>query len=143
MTTRHAITPQEAGRIAEFVEGFTLPFTLTIKEGKPRTMPQNSLLHKWFSEIARHDGDKSMVDVKGAWHRKAGLAIRMRNPQFAWVWNASGGKLNYEQQCKVLASGVFNISSAMTTKELSEYMDEIYREETARGVLITQPEERG
>lgn len=93
-----------------------------------RSLSQNALVHVWFDEIAKHHGDRSALDVKGEMHRKFGLAIRLRNPQFAWVWHQTGAPLDYEKQCKLLACGALNVSSGMTTKELKEYADEIHRE---------------
>ena len=93
-----------------------------------RTLSQNALIHVWFDEIAKHRGDVTAFDVKGELHRKFGLPIRLRNPQFAWVWHQTGAALDYEKQCKLLACGVLNVSSGMTKKELKEYADEIQRE---------------
>jgi hypothetical protein len=105
-----------------------------------RTMNQNALLHKWFGQIAKQQ-DETASAVKGYCHRHFGLPIRLRNPQFAWVWKHSGESLNYEQQCSLLASGVLRISSGMTTKELSEYMDEIEQHYRPKGVHLVQPDD--
>ncbi|KZY50996.1 hypothetical protein A3734_06450 [Sulfitobacter sp. HI0054] len=139
---RQALTPEQAGRLAEWVEGLTPPFTLTMREGKVRTISQNSLLHKWYGEIARQKGDRTAAQVKGQCHREYGLAIKLRDPQWAWIWNHSAGALDYERQCKVLASGVFNVSSSMTVAELTEYMDAMQQDYTAQGVRLTQPEDK-
>jgi hypothetical protein len=96
----------------------------------------------WFGEIAAHFGDRTSMDVKGTCHREYGLTIRLRNEQFAWVWKQTGERLTYEQQCKLLGSGVLGVSSGMTTKELSEYLDAMGRDYRAQGVVLTQPEER-
>jgi len=106
-----------------------------------RTKSQNSLLHQWFAEIAAQRGDCSALDVKGETHRDLGLHIRLRDPQFNWVWQRTGALLDYEKQPKILTSGVFDFSSAMSVKELSEYMDEISRFYEAKGVRLTHPDE--
>lgn len=142
MTTRHAITPDEAKGIATWVEGLELPFTLTVTEGKVRSLNANALFHKWLAVIAHFKGDRTPTDVKGEMHRKHGLSIRLRNPQFAWVWDKTGAHLPYEKQCSVLASGVFSISSGMTTKELKEYMDAIEQDCAEQGISLPQPEDR-
>jgi len=106
-----------------------------------RTKSQNSLLHVWYGQIAKHYGDRSALDVKGEVHRDLGLHIRLRDPQFNWVWQRTGALLDFEKQAKILASGVFDFSSAMSVKELSEYMDEISRFYEAKGVRLTHPDE--
>jgi len=108
--------------------------------GESRTAQQNRTLHMWFGEIARQSGDQDALDVKGACHRRWGLAIKMRDPQFAWIWERTGAKLDYEKQCSLLASGVLNVSSSMTAKELSEYLDDMSRHYRTNGYYLTDPE---
>ncbi len=105
-----------------------------------RTLSQNSLLHMWIGEIAKHEGDTA-DGTKGRLHREIGLPIRLRNTQFAWVWGQTGAGLPYEKQCALLASGCLNVSSGMTTKELREYLDAIEVKYRAQGVALTNPEE--
>ena len=140
--TRAIMGKQDAVALAEYLEGLTMPFTVTVKDGKPRSIPQNSTLHKWYAEIAAHYGDRTDTDVKGECHRKYGLPIRIRDVQWAWVWNNSAASLSYEKQCKVLASGVFNVSSGMTSPELKSYMDAMARDYLAAGVALTIPKDK-
>lgn len=105
-----------------------------------RTLSQNALLHKRFKDIADHYGDRSATDVKGECHMQFGLTIRLRDPQFAWIWERTGALLPYEKQVKLMASGTLSMSSAMTTAELTEYLDDMAREYRARGVVLTDPE---
>lgn len=100
-----------------------------------RTTNQNAQLHTWYGKIAKFQGDTA-ADVRGECHHKWALAIRLRNEQFAWLWSQTGAKRTYEQQCKILASSHFAISSAMTTKELAEYMDAIERHYAAQGLVL-------
>jgi hypothetical protein len=106
-----------------------------------RTKSQNSLLHEWYAEIARWRGDVSALDVKAECHRDLGLHIRLRDPQFDWVWKHTGELMDPEQQAKLLVSGCLKFSSEMSVKELSEYMDEISRFYEAKGVRLTRPDE--
>ena len=143
MLTRRVMTPEQAERLAAYVVGLSLPFTITIGSGKSRTVSQNALLHKWYGEVARHLGDRDMIHVKGECHHKYGLPIKRRCEQFAWVWKQTGEKLTYEQQCKYLASGVLNISSSMNVTELTEYMTAMKNDYAEQGVYLTDPELRG
>ena len=143
MKPYRAITPEHAKRLADMLVGLPLPFSLTIGDGDARTLSQNALLHKWFGEVARHFGDRGADLVKGECHHRYGLPIKRRNEQFAWVWKQTGEKLTYDQQCKYLASGTLNISSGMTVKELTEYMDAMKIDYAEQGVFLTDPELRG
>ena len=106
-----------------------------------RTKSQNNLLHEWYAEIAKWRGDVSALDVKGECHRDLGLHIRLRDPQFDWVWKHTGELMDPEQQASLLVSGCLNFSSEMSVKELSEYMDEISRFYETKGVRLTRPNE--
>lgn len=143
MKTHRVMTADQAKRLADMLVGLPLPFTVTITEGDiKRTIAQNSLLHQWYGQVARHHGDCTMVEVKGWSHHKWGLPIKLRNPQFAWVWKRSGEGLPYEKQCALLASGVLNISSSMNVTELSEYMDAMQAHYRGQGIALVDPDER-
>lgn len=107
-----------------------------------RSLNQNALLHMWFGEISRFKGDMTPDEVKGECHRRWGLPIRLQDPVFKWVWDRSGAHLDYEKQCKLLASGALSLSSGMTTKQLKEYLDEIEGHFRPLGVPLTDPEEK-
>jgi len=106
-----------------------------------RSLSQNALMHKWFSEIAKHLGDTTALEIKGQCHRDLGLHIRLRDPQFEWLWARTGALLPYEKQASLLASECLSFSSAMSTADLSEYLDEISKFYEAKGVRLTHPDE--
>ena len=157
METRRVVTPEQAERLAAYVVGLPLPFTITIGSGKSRTIPQNSLLHKWFGEVARHFEHMTAAEVKGQCHYRWGLPIRRRNAGFAFLWDRATAGLSYEQKCKVLSGTVLNretgkwekspesfrISSGMNVPELREYMDAMMKEYADQGVYLTDPNLRG
>lgn len=111
-------------------------------KGETRTAAQNRTLHMWFGQIAKHQGDVDADDIKGMCHRRWGLTIRLRDAQFAWMWERTGAALPYEKQCKMLASGILGVSSAMTAEELSEYLDGMARHFRSEGVRLTDPDAR-
>lgn len=141
MRTYRVMDADEAQRLVRNLAGLPLPFTVTVTEGEiKRTVAQNALLHQWYGQVAKWHGDCTMVEVKGWSHHKWGLPIKLRNPQFAWVWKQSGERLPYEKQCALLASGVLNISSSMNVSELSEYIDAMQAHYRASGVALVDPE---
>jgi hypothetical protein len=106
-----------------------------------RSNLQNALLHMHFGEIARQRGDCTMIDVKGEMHKRYGLAIRLRDPQFAWLWERTGARMNHEQQERFLASEAIAFSSAMSKPELKEYMDAMQLDMRAEGYVLTDPDD--
>ena len=140
MNTRAVITADDAAKLAGFITGLPLPFTLTWREGAKRSLNANALVHKWYGEIAAHYGDQTAGEVKGECHMAYGVPIKMRDPQWAWVWKQVSERLTYEQKCKVFERGIIAVTSTMTTKELSEYMDAMSAHYRAEGVRLTAPE---
>ena len=137
-TIRH---PEDWVSFCAWLQDHPNPYPFRICEGAGRSLSQNALLHMWFGQIAAQRSDVSLDDVKGEMHRRFGLDIRLRNPQFEWVWNQSGAKLSYEKQCAALGSGVFGVSSGMTTKELKKYLDALHAYATEQGWRLTIPED--
>jgi hypothetical protein len=134
---RTAITPQEAGRIAEWVEGLTLPFTLSVTEGKLRTLSQNALLHKWFGEIAKQTHE-SADQVKRECKFYQGCPILMADdPAFvAFIQNLS--HLTVEK--KIAAMDFVSVTSVMNTKQIGKMSDAVWRKYVPQGIHLTDPE---
>ena len=137
MTTRSAITPEQAGRLAEWIEGLTPPFTITMKEGKMRTSPQNALLHKWIGEIAKQTYD-SFDEVKRQCKFYQGCPILMADdPMFVgFISNLS--HLTIEQ--KIASMDYVAVTSTMTTKQLGRMCDAIHLKYSKNGVRLSDPE---
>ncbi len=149
MQARPVITAEMGQALSDAVVGMTLPISirwskdnLDCHEVKKRTIPQNSLLHKNFKEIAEHFGDRTTTEVKGESHLRWGVPIRLRNEQWAWLWERATKGLSYEQLKAVCESGSFAISSGMDTRELKEYIDALQGEYLPMGVRLSVPEDR-
>lgn len=127
------------GKVALAPEGSRVVITDAKEQ---RTTQQNRTLHMWFGEVAKQKADLDALEVKGMCHRQWGLTIKLRCPQFSWIWERTGVHLTYEKQCKLLASGVLNVSSSMSVDELSEYMEAMSRHFRSDGVYLTDPDLR-
>lgn len=137
---RSVTTQEQADRLASWLVGLPLPYTVTVREGEVRSVNFNSLLHKWFAQIARHLEGETMYSVKGACNHKYGLPIRLQDDGFSWLWAKTGGLLPYEKQVKILEGGYFAITSAMTNAELKKYMDAMQQDYLEQGIHVKYPE---
>lgn len=142
MTDHRVTSSEDFAQVTAAMHNTSFPFTVTIRKGGKRSLSQNALLHKLYGEISEHFGDRTAHDVKGEAHHAYGLSIRLRDNGFAWVWERTGAKLPVEKQRSLLASGALGVSSGMTTKELKEYIDQIYIAYTQAGVRLTVPEDK-
>lgn len=136
MKSRQVMTREQAQRMADILVDLPLPFTIHVTEGVIRTNPQNDTMWKWNTEIARHRGDMTPQEVHRENKLIIGCPILMRDDAFrAFVQQLSG--LTHEQ--KLDAMDYIGVTSRMSKKEMSEYMDTLYRKWTARGVKLTDP----
>lgn len=140
MKAIRVLTEHEAQKVAGMITGLPLPFTITIGDGDKRTLSQNSLLHKWYGEIAKHLGDMTAAQVKGQCHVAYGVPIRRRDPIWSRVWERMFDGLTYEQQCFLFERGILAMTREMSVKELTEYMDAVQGHYRAQGVPLTDPE---
>tara|TARA_R110002153_G_scaffold163941_2_gene316472 strand:+ start:1853 stop:2272 length:420 start_codon:yes stop_codon:yes gene_type:complete len=136
---RAALTAQDAGRLAEWVEGLPIPFTLTMREGKVRSLNQNALLHKWFGEIAKQT-HSTADQVKRECKFYQGCPILMaEDPQFV-AFLSHLKSLTIEQ--KIAAMDYISVTSVMTTKQLGAMCDAVEAKYLPQGVRLTQPEDK-
>lgn len=136
---RAALTAQDAGRLAEWVEGLPIPFTLTYREGKVRSLSQNALLHKWFGEIAKQT-HSTADQVKRECKFYQGCPILMADdPQFV-AFLSHLKSLTIEQ--KIAAMDYISVTSVMNTKQLSAMCDAVEAKYLPQGIRLSQPEDK-
>jgi hypothetical protein len=133
--------PVDAQRFLMIFDRIEKPFTIAWTQGEKRSIPQNSIMHMWFDEIAKHLGDRTLKDVKGQCHHMWALDVRLKDPQFAWVWQRTGALMSYEQQCNLLASETLGVSSRMSKAEMREYLEQIRAHYAQQGIVLKDPEE--
>jgi hypothetical protein len=127
-------------RLIAFIGGQSLPFVATIKGGKMRSLDQNRLQWLWANEASSQRGDISNVEVQREWKLNIGVPILLEeNAVFPALWEAVDEKLTYEE--RLLLMHALQVTRIMTTKQLSRYLDEVYRQNTEAGIELTNPED--
>lgn len=119
------------------------PFRVTILKGEEkRTDKMNKTIHKWFSEIAAHRGDVTMMEVKAEMNLTYGVPIKSRDDD---DWRAVFGylfrDLDHARKIKALRLLDIPITRDMTITQLGEYMDQMYRDTTEQGIYLTVKED--
>lgn len=132
-------TPDDLARLLAYLGDFPQPFTITVSQGKGRTLSQNALVHKWFSEIAVHFNDRDMLDVKADCNMAYGIPILTRDDE---AYRRFLARLNLDDRGLRYANrtGLLPVTSYMDTKQLKEYMDMMERDYREQGVRLTDPE---
>lgn len=128
---------------ARFVESRAYPFTMTITDGKPRSTAQNRLLHKWMGEIAEQKGDLSADEARAYCKLTIGVPIlRQQNAAFKERYDEILKPLSYEQKLAIMSEPLnLPVTSLMSTKQLTEYLEAIIRHFGEQGIILTMPDD--
>lgn len=112
---------------------------VNVKAGKDRSMPQNSLTHAWYAQIARELREDDELGWKCYCKLHHGVPIlRAEDEEFREVYDGAIKGLAYEQKLQVMK--FFPVTSRMTRGQLSRYAEAVQIDFRARGVLLEFPE---
>lgn len=102
-----------------------------------RTLNQNGLAHKWFSEIGNQTGE-SADEVKDRAKLDIGCIILCRDdPDYLEFMRASMKDLGREERLKRMK--FIPCTSLMNTKQKTEFLDTFERQHRAQGLQLTEP----
>lgn len=117
-----------------------LPFTLSINKGAPRSIEQNRLQRLWMLE-AEEQGDMTAEDYRGFCKLHFGVPIlRAENEEFKKIYDEVIRPLDYEKKLAVMRVPIdLPVTSQMTTKQKTKYLDIVYNHFLELGFLLTEP----
>lgn len=145
MTTvnRTIETEHDRTMAARLIEARSVPFTLTLTDGKHRTTAQNKLQRLWMNEISEQRGDQTPEEARGYCKLTIGVPIlRAQNEAFAAEYDRVIKPLPYEHKLKLMMVPFdFGVTRIMTTKQKTDYLDGIVRHFAEQGIVLTMPED--
>ena len=114
---------------------------LNIKTGKDRSIDQNAISHCWYEQVARELREDSPEGVKCECKLRFGVPIlRAADADFREMYDtAIRGHLSYEQKLKAMR--FLPVTSLMTVKQLSQYLEDVQAHYATRGVVLEFPED--
>jgi hypothetical protein len=141
VTTRVIRTESEIDGLARLLRSRPLPLTVTITAGEPRSAAQNRLQRQWCKDVASQLGDRSSEDVRAYSKLHFGVPIlRADSADYAAKYDALIRPLPYETKLAYMAVPFdFAVTRAMTTKQLTRYLDAMAAHWTVQGVHLTDP----
>lgn len=141
MPTKIIRAPEHVDALAVLLRGRKLPLTVTWAQGASRSSAQNRLSHRWYADIARQLGDRSVEDVRAECKLAFGVPIlRAENDAFRVSYDRVLGALNYEEKIAAIKAFDLPVTRIMKPPQMSAYLDELQRHWTAAGVYLTDPE---
>ena len=124
---------RESYRVHKFIR-------LTLKTGKARSIPQNSISHEWYGQISRELREETPLAVKNFCKLHYGVPIlRAENAEFRTQYDTVLKPLSYDK--KLLAMNFLPVTSLMTKDQLSQYLAAMQEAYAGRGVKLEFPEQ--
>ena len=109
-------------------------------QGKLRSIQQNDISHAWYLQLSRELPQETALGWKChcKLHHGVGL-LRANDLAFKHFYDSSLKQLTYEQ--KLEAMQFVPVTSLMSTKVLSEYLEILQSEFRKQGVMLEFPNE--
>lgn len=145
MTTinRTIETEHDKKLAVNLIEARSIPFTLSLTDGKHRSTAQNKLQRMWMNEISEQRGDMTPEEARGYCKLTIGVPIlRAENEAFREGYDRVVKPLPYDQKIAIMMEPLdLPVTRIMTTKQKSEYLDGIIRHFGEQGIVLTMPED--
>lgn len=139
MTHRILSTPQDVTDFVALLGNLKLPLTVQWRQGKDRSLDQNALQWKWATETAAQLGDRTAAEVQREWKLRHGVPIlRSESEPFREKYDKHIRPLPYEE--KLAFMDMIDVTSALTVRQMSQYLDTVQRECLQNGLRLTDPE---
>lgn len=144
MTTRIIRTDEDRKLLLRRIEKQKLPFTVQISKGANRSVEQNRLQRLWMSEIAEQLGDRTAEEVRGFCKLHIGVPIlRAEDEAFRERYDAVVKPLPYQMKLMVMMEPLdLPVTRIMTSEQKHRYLDEIFRQFSEQGIVLTIPEDK-
>lgn len=119
-----------------------LPFTVTIQDGRHRTLEQNKLNHMWCREVSAETG-ATPEEVRGLIKLTIGVPLlREQSEKFREKYDRILKPLSYKEKIELMMEPIdLPVTRIMTTSQKSEFLNRVYKHFSEIGIELTLPEE--
>lgn len=132
-------TPSDLDTYIATLRSLKMPLTVQHKQGADRSLDQNHLQFLWANEFAQAMGDRTGEEVRSDWKLRHGVPIlRAEDEGFRATYDANLKGLPFASKLALMA--YIPVTSLMTVKQMSAYLDTVQREAASQGVTLTDPE---
>ncbi len=108
---------------------------VTVKNGKVRSIKQNSTTHRWYQQLALELKEYDALSWKCYCKLHHGVAIlRAEDDEFRLAYDSVIKPLSYEQ--KMIAMKCWPVTSIMNKDQLSRYAESVQADFRLKGVLL-------
>ena len=143
MTSRVINSAADRDSFIELLKHKKTPYTVSVKDGRKRSVEQNRLQRMWMNEAAEQLGEYTAEEYRAYCKAHFGLPILIgENEDFAKDYNAVIRPLTYEQKIKIMGTPIdFPVTRLMKMGQKKRYLDDVYIHFTGLGCQLTEPNE--
>ena len=136
--TRTIKTETDRSQLIKLIESKEMPLTVTIKPGEEsRSIRQNRLAFQWFKDAAAQ-GDQTSEQYRVECKLRLGVPILRRDDEdFKAKYDKAIKPLDYEK--KLICMEFFPVTSLMTTKQMTEFLNAVLSHFIGMGYVMTDP----
>lgn len=132
-------TDDDVADFTRFLHRLKLPVTVEWRQGADRTRDQNALQFLWANEVAQQLGDQTAIEVQREWKLRHGVPIlRAHRASFRKMYDAKVMAWTYPEKLALMEW--LPITSSMTVREMTEFLDTVQRECLSQGLRLTDPD---
>lgn len=114
--------------------------TVSVAEGKSRSLDQNAISHAWYEQVARELREDTALAVKCFCKLHFGVPIlRLADEDFRAKYDRAVKPMAYEDKLTLMEW--FPVTSLMTTPQLSQYLEAMQKHYSGHGVWLQFPEQ--
>ena len=120
------------------------PYTVSVVDGRKRSVEQNRLQRMWLNEAAEQLGEYTSEEYRAYCKLHFGVPIlRGEDEEFCEKYDAMfKGRFNYEEKLKLMSvPWDFPITRLMKMGQKKRYLDDVYVHFASLGVQLTEPHE--
>lgn len=143
MSTFVVKTESDRQRLIKLIEHRDIPFTVNLAKGAGRSIEQNRLQRLWLNEAAEQ-GDHTAEEYRAYCKLTIGVPIlRADSEEFAEAYDRVIKPMPYETKLQLMMEPHdYPVTRLMTSKQKSEYLNQMHRLLSEMGIRLTDPEGR-
>lgn len=144
MTSRVIRSDEDLTGLIAFLGIQSRPFTVSIMQGANRTTEQNKLQFKWMKEISEQWPGHKPEDIRAHCKLHFGVPILRRDDEeFKRKYDLIIKPHSYEEKLVMMKPPLdFPVTSLMTTRQKTEYLDTVFQKFSEQGFELTIPPEK-
>lgn len=142
MTSRVIQTETDRKNLLLWLGQVDLPATVSVVKGKKRSVDQNRLQRLLLNEISEQWEGHTPEEIRAYCKLTIGVAIlKADSEEFSEKYDRLIRPHSYEEKLEMMALPLdFPVTRLMTTKQMTAYLDGIYRHFTSKGLVLTVPQ---